>query len=205
MCFGNATSVAFSRHARLTRATPTVDGTNGRENEPAKFPANRDKSLPVAGTRRIWIRHLLNAQRVETTRHRNAQPWSKRLYVASIVSCLVVAWGLLTFSANHLIAVQSQHGVADTPRIAEIAPVGWRRTVNGWELAETWMNPRDGSARNINQWLAIHQQREASSVRACLERIRTVHPLVWSLSLLVLVWLIALAHDRNAGRQTQSQ
>lgn len=148
---------------------------------------------------------MLNASRVETTRHRNAQPPSKRLYVASIVACLMITLALLAFRVNRVIAVQSRHGVTDTLRIAEVAPVGWRRTVNGWELAETWLNPRGGSARKINQWLAIHEEREASSVRACLERIRSVHPLVLSLSLLLLVLLISLAHDRSLRRQTQSQ
>lgn len=142
---------------------------------------------------------------MEITRQRNAKPPSKRLYVASIAVCLVVTLALLAFRVNHVIAVQSQHGVADTPRIAEVAPVGWRRTVNGWELAETWLNPRGNSARNINQWLAIHEKREASSVRACLERIRSVHPLVLSLSLISLVLLISFAHDRSLRRQTQTQ
>jgi hypothetical protein len=142
---------------------------------------------------------------VETTRHRNAQPPSKRLYVASSVACLTVILALLAFRVNHVIAVQSRHGVADTPRIAEVTPVGWRRTVDGWELAETWLHPRGSSARKINQWLAIHEERETPSVRACLERIRSVHPLVLSLSLLLLVLLISLAHDRSIRRQTQSQ
>ena len=81
-------------------------------------------------------------------------------------------------------------------RMATVSPTGWRRTLNGWELAESWGVPRR-SDRSINQWISVQNQQEASFARAILDRLRLVHPLVYSTMLVVIVATIAMLHERT--------
>jgi hypothetical protein len=77
-----------------------------------------------------------------------------------------------------------------------IAPVGWRRTVDGWELAERWGTSKQ-TVRNLNQWITLQRKQEASLAQVILERLRAAHPLVISTSLLVVVVAIAMFHERS--------
>jgi hypothetical protein len=80
-------------------------------------------------------------------------------------------------------------------RIAEVSPAGWRRTVNGWEKAEDWIRPTAMSHRSINQWIEIQHTYEPLPVRSLLARIGSIHPLVYSVVLLVFVIGVTLAHE----------
>jgi hypothetical protein len=77
-----------------------------------------------------------------------------------------------------------------------VSPVGWRRTVDGWELAEQWAITSKAE-RNINQWIAFQRKQEASLGQAILERVRLIHPLVISTSMLLVVVAIAMFHERG--------
>gem|GEM_PF-3162668 len=80
-------------------------------------------------------------------------------------------------------------------KVAEVSPVGWRRTVNGWERAEEWVKPAFSSHRSINQWIAIQHAYEPLPARSILAYIRSVHPLVYSVTLLLFVIGIAMLNE----------
>lgn len=80
-------------------------------------------------------------------------------------------------------------------KVAEVSPVGWRRTVNGWERAEDWVKPAFASHRSINQWIAIQHAYEPLTARSILASIRSVHPLVYSIALLLFVLGIVMLHE----------
>jgi len=79
--------------------------------------------------------------------------------------------------------------------IADVAPAGWRRTINGWERAEDWAAMTSNSQRSINQWIAFQHAYEPVGATSLLDRISSVHPLVYSAILLTFVLAIVISQD----------
>lgn len=92
-------------------------------------------------------------------------------------------------------------------QVVDVAPSGWRRTVDGWERAEQWFVPPSRSSHNIHQWLAIENTNQSAVVRALLEQFRSIHPLVYSASLLMAVLAIVVVNEQasRAGSRLPSQ
>ena len=92
-----------------------------------------------------------------------------------------------------------------------VAPTGWRRTVNGWERAETWpLLDQDSQTSELNR--LVIQQRQAvqaslvgKALSACMGFVKSIDPITLvctQVSLLALY--IALVFHREAKSKKQS-
>ena len=116
---------------------------------------------------------------------------SRTLCVVATLLCSLVIW---LVSGRPAMVARANHGTY----MASVSPTGWRRTVSGWERAEEWRKPAAKAQLDINQWLAIQDQRESAIARGLLGQLRSVHPLCISMTLLGAVIAIVLLNERRA-------
>lgn len=79
----------------------------------------------------------------------------------------------------------------------DVAPQGWRRTVNGWERAEDWARKIAAPSESIDYWITRQRAQESSAASRFLRRLSRVHPLVISSSLLLCVIAIVIRNDHQ--------
>jgi len=82
--------------------------------------------------------------------------------------------------ANQTGAKQSS-GMEDPVRIdrgISVAPQGWRRTSNGWELASRWRLP---SSLTLGELILIQRDREPVWIRSSLKWLRELPPLTFAM------------------------
>jgi hypothetical protein len=127
---------------------------------------------------------------VKSHLHRSPSNSLTRLaFPAALLMCLAIAWNRVSSAVPKPTLVNVE--------AVNVAPVGWRRTVDGWELAEHWgLSPK--TDRNINQWIALQRKQESSLFQVILERVRLIHPLAISTSMLLVVVAIAMIHERGS-------
>ncbi|MGV3486353.1 MAG: hypothetical protein ACO1RT_18180 [Planctomycetaceae bacterium] len=114
------------------------------------------------------------------------------LLACSAIVCSAVAWAVVSGR------VPAEATRRASVHVVDVAPKGWRRTVDGWERAESWFVPAGHPSYSIQQWLAMEEARQSSIVRASLQHLRQIHPLTFSLGLLITVLGIAIVTERRA-------
>ncbi len=114
------------------------------------------------------------------------------LWPSRLVPCLLLAWcGLALAEPRKL----------EATRPVDVSPLGWRRTVDGWERAETWKQGGLHATQTIHHWVAQDRLRERAFTGTALERLRQIHPLTCSLTLVLVVFSIILVGECLAGQR----
>jgi len=104
--------------------------------------------------------------------------------------CLLVAGSLLvalrvesTIPVIRVTQARGEHSSGMDDRLStgkgiSVAPLGWRRTSNGWEQASRWRLPQ---SQPLGELILMQKEREPLWVRACLEWLRELPPLTFAL------------------------
>jgi hypothetical protein len=131
---------------------------------------------------------------VQTKSKSSLNPRSSRQTLAVLVLVLVAT---VTAVGQHA----SREATTEDLRVAEVSPVGWRRTLRGWERAEDWANRIHEERRDINQWIAFQRAQEPLPAQWMLHCLRSIHPLMYSATLLMFVVGLTVHHESRQAKK----
>ncbi len=113
-----------------------------------------------------------------------------------LIGCLVVTVAVCLWSIESGLVSKSTAAKTEVHAV-EVLPTGWRRTVDGWERAESWSLNQVHSVHDINGWIAIEDSQQSNVVSAVLERLHAIHPLGYAAVLAAAVVAIFRVSERR--------
>ena len=186
---------AFRQHSGCFRAT-----RHRVERKPPALiveiiPCFAESACEGDGDALAWSRDLHNVGDVQTTSPITRRPRCP-LFQIGILTVAILATcsaAVLMSTANWF---STSAGNQRPVHVVDVAPQGWRRTVDGWERADRWFVPAGRATYSIDQWIAVETARQSSPAQTLLVWLRQVHPLAYSISLLLTVVSIVLISER---------